>query len=90
MLGPAHDYAVSRGKRLLIAEYGVEDGSTIPSHVAKGEFMLATAAEVVSWGESGPGSAVGWLFSSTDGNRLDSSPASIHAMRQIVQMPLFG
>ena len=29
----------------MIAEYGVEDGSTIPSHVAKENFMLATAAE---------------------------------------------
>jgi hypothetical protein len=90
MLGPAHDYAVLRGKRLLVAEYGVEDGSTIPSHVAKEDFMLATAGEIQSWGKSGPGSAIGWLFTSTDAYRLDSSPASIHGMRQIVQMPFFG
>jgi hypothetical protein len=90
MLGPAHDYAVSQGKRLLIAEYGVEDGSTIPSHVAKENFMLATAEEIQSWGKSGAGSALGWLFSSTDANRLDSSPASIHAMHLILQMPFYG
>jgi hypothetical protein len=90
MLGPAHDYAVARGKQLLIAEYGVEDGSTIPSHVAKEDFMLATAAEIKSWGTSGPGSAIGWLFSSTDGYRLDSSPAAIHGTREIVAMPFFG
>jgi hypothetical protein len=90
MLGPAHKYAVGRGKRLLIAEYGVEDGSTIHSHVAKENFMLATAAEIRSWGASGPGSAIGWLFSSTDAYRLDSSPAAIHATRQIVAMPFFG
>jgi hypothetical protein len=90
MLGPAHDYAASCGKRLLIAEYGVEDGSTIPSHVAKEDFMLDTAAEIRSWGKSGPGSAIGWLFSSTDGYRLDSSPAALHGTRQILQMPFFG
>lgn len=90
MLGPAHDYAVYRGKRLLVAEYGVEDGSTIPSHVAKEDFMLATAEEIRSWGKSGAGSVVGWLFSSTGAYRLDSSPASIHGMRQILQMPFFG
>jgi hypothetical protein len=90
MLGAAHDYAVMRGKRLLVAEYGVQDGSTIASHVAKENFMLATASEIKSWGASGPGSAVGWLFSSTDGNRLDSSPASIHAMHLILQMPFFA
>jgi hypothetical protein len=89
MLGPAHDYAVMRGKRLLVAEYGVEDGSTIASHVAKEDFMLATATEIQSWGKSGPGSAIGWLFSSTDGNRIDSSPASIHAFHLILQMPFY-
>jgi hypothetical protein len=89
MLGPAHDYAVSRGKRLLVAEYGVADGTTVTSHVAKENFMMATAAEIQSWGTNGPGSAIGWLFSSTDAYRLDSSPAVIHAIRLIAQMPFF-
>lgn len=90
MLGPAHDYAAGVGKRLLVAEYGVEDGSTPVAHAAKAKFLLATAAEITTWGASGPGSAVGWLFSSTDGYRLDSSPASLDAVRQITQLPFFG
>ncbi len=68
----------------------MEDGSTIPSHVAKENFMLATAAEIQSWGKSGPGSAIGRMFSSVDAYRLDSSPAAVHAPRQIVAMPFFG
>ena len=88
MLGPAHDYAVSCGKRLLVAEYGVEDGSNPAAHAAKATFLLQTATEIQSWGTSGPGSALGWLFSSTDGYRLDSSPAALDATRQIVPTAL--
>src|SRR4029077_17729930 len=90
MLGPAHDYAVSAGKRLLVAEYGVEDGSNPVAHAAKAKFLLATAAEIQTWGKSGPGSAIAWLFSSTDGYRLDSSPAALDATLRITKLPFFG
>jgi hypothetical protein len=90
MLGPAHKYAAKVGKRLLVAEYGVEDGSDPVAHAAKAKFMLATAAEIKRWGASGPGSAVGWLFSSTDAYRLDSSPAALDAALQITKLPFFA
>jgi hypothetical protein len=90
LLGAAQQYAKKRRKRLLIAEFGVEDGPKSPSHLAKARFLLDTAALIRSWGASGPGSVVAWYFTSLDANRLDSSPAVLSAARQFVSMPFFG
>jgi hypothetical protein len=90
MIGAAQQYAKKRGKRLLIAEFGVEDGPASPSHVAKATFLLDSAELIQSWGSSGPGSVVAWYFTSLDSYRLDSSPTVLKAARQIVSLPFFG
>ncbi len=90
LIGAAQRYAKKRGKRLLIAEFGVEDGPAAPSHIAKAKFLLETAELIRSWGTAGPGSVVAWYFTSLDSYRLDSSPNALNAARQIVSMPFFG
>jgi hypothetical protein len=89
LMGAAHQYAGKRGKRLLIGEFGVADGTTSGDHAAKATFLLDTAAMIRAWGSSGPGSVAAWYFTSLDSYRLDSSSASLEAARSIVSMTMF-
>jgi len=89
MLGAAHNYAKMRGKQLIIAEFGIQDGSTLAQHNAKATFLLNTASLIQSWGSSGPGSAYAWMFSSLGPNAIDSSPQALAAMKKVVALPFF-
>ena len=89
MLGAAHDYAHTRKKQLIIAEFGIEDGSTLAAHNAKASFLLDTASMIESWGSSGPGSVHAWMFSSLGPDAIDSSPQALAAMKKVVASSFF-
>jgi hypothetical protein len=90
MLGAAHDYAKMRGKQLIIAEFGIEDGPTLNAHRAKAAFLLDTASAIASWGTAGAGSVYAWMFSSLGPDAIDSSPQALAAMKQVVALRFFG
>ena len=89
MLGAVHDYAKMRGKQLVIAEFGIEDGPTLAQHNAKATFLLNTASLIQSWGSSGAGSVCAWMFSSLGPDSIDSSPQALAAMKKVVALPFF-
>jgi len=90
MLGAVHDYAVKRKKRIVIAEFGIQDGPSLAHHTAKATFLLKTASLIQSWGSSGAGSVYTWMFSSLGSDAIDSSPQALAAMKKVVAMSFFG
>jgi len=90
MLGAAHNYAKMRKKQMIIAEYGIADGPSKTANHQKAAFLLNTASQIASWGSSGPGSVYSWMLTDLGTYRIDSSPASLAAMKQIVGLRLFG
>jgi len=90
MLGAAHNYAKMRGKQMIIAEYGIADGPSSTDNHQKAAFLLNTASQIASWGASGAGSVYSWMLTDLGTYRIDSSPASLAAMRKIVELKLFG
>lgn len=89
MLGAAHDYATMRKKQLVIAEFGIEDGTSPADHDAKASFLLDTSSLITSWGASGAGSVHAWMFSSLGPDAIDSSPQALAAMKKVAALPFY-
>jgi hypothetical protein len=96
LFDPGHEYAVARGKQLIIPEFGVDEDRVNDGVNEKAQVFSRVVSVLASYGTTGPGSVAAVFYTNAGGDSPgagywpDTSAAALAAFKTMARSSFFG